>query len=238
MTKRNAQQPKHYRPCSSPIWNAPPAPSRHEVMMNCNGVRHFVRQDRLSGVSWSSPALTNNMPPSREALSESQATSPSRASTTRATANAKAPATNQTKRYALTKIQVGSNAQHAIRENGNVYRRTYRNLTRSVVASSWCGSPRMLTTVGYSVVPSGRRGLLAPSAHREPAMRDCVHPTAVRVRRTRRQGIGIRCRAPLGGRDPGSDARGPCSRRRPSDVRPPAAACYRPSRTRLSTANS
>ena len=32
--------------------SAPAAPSRHEVMMNVRGVRHFDRHKSFKGVSW------------------------------------------------------------------------------------------------------------------------------------------------------------------------------------------
>ena len=52
ITNSSQQQPRQYTPCSRPMRNAPPRPSRHELMMKLSGVRHFERQTSLSGESW------------------------------------------------------------------------------------------------------------------------------------------------------------------------------------------
>ena len=45
------QQPTHHAPCLTPIEAAPAGPSRQAPRRKPSGLRHFVRQTSLSGVS-------------------------------------------------------------------------------------------------------------------------------------------------------------------------------------------
>ena len=48
---KSQQQPRQYRPCRSPMMNAPRTPLRHSDIRNPIGVRHFARHAFFTGVN-------------------------------------------------------------------------------------------------------------------------------------------------------------------------------------------